>query len=519
MARGTKPKGFPYPVQKELGPFVGVRDRVDPFAVDPTYLSYARNIYPDSPTGGAWRTRPAIPRLNLAAPLGTAGARAGQCVFQHTALDGTEYTVCFGGGKMYRYDWSTGLFTDKTPGGIVISQTSRIYCVTFADYMMVHDGVNRPWKYNWATSTASYLTDLAYALYGPWAVYYAKLFAIKNSERNKIVWSEELDPDTGYENVLYLNRWTLGQTDQEGLEGLAATNAALYYFRPTSIGTITGAVTSDFQSQGTRDGVSTDVGTRSPASIYTYDDSIWFVDTFLRQYRIAPGDQVLPLWPDAWKTYETAELTRPEQVISAHAPGMGLLLTTLPLAAQKANNFASPSNIMVFTAAGNWCGTWAQGLSAQTPVYAMGVVKNLEKAERLMFLDNAGLATLMDSPLSATLQDSNEAIFVRAVLPGVGESGAVELEFDELSVVHRPINLFVGGNPPLAGLITTTDGNGFESLPYPVSFRGVTRVGLAETTTWLEILLQTQTAIGRFYLFSAMVTARAIGPAVYQGGV
>lgn len=503
---------LPYAVERDLGPFVGARDAVDPYDADSEYLAAAYNIFPDGPSGGAWRTRPALTRLNSVA-LGTASSRVGQAIWQHTALDGTEYTLAFVGGKFYKYDWSTNLFADITPAGVSINNVNRIYAITFNDLLIVHDGANRPWKYNLATNTASYLTDLPYALYGPWAVYYAKLFAIKNTARNMLVWSEELNPDVGFENVLYLNRWTLGQTDQEGLEGIAATNAALYYFRPNSIGTITGAVTDDFQSAGTRDGVSTDVGTRSPASIYTFDDSIWFVDTFLRQYRIAPGDQLQPLWPDAWQTYQGAALTLSQAVITAHVPGLGVLLTALPTEFQRVNNYGTPSYLMAFGVAGSWFGRWAQGAASEVVVGAMGVVKNANKQEQLLVLDNAGFAYLMELPTSTVTTDTVAPILARADLPVVtGDRPTHLVEFDRLSLLTRGPGA-IGATAKQAGVacqMLATDNAGYLSPELPFALRENVNLGLDLSARWVRLQVQTRSAEGRFSLHSAHVSARAV---------
>jgi hypothetical protein len=497
----------------ELGPFTGVKDVIDPFDAGSDYLAEARNLYPDAPEGGAWRLRPAWQQLmEVAQVLGAPADRVGQCVFQHTALDGTEYTVTFAGGKMYLYHWDSNWFENITPAGISIHHTNRIYCVTFADYLVVHDGANRPWKYAFPTATASYLTDINYALYGPWAVYYAKLFAIKNSARNTLIWSEELDPNTGYENVLYLNRWILGQTEQEGLEGIVATNAALYYFRPTSIGSITGAVTEDFQSTGTRDGVTTDVGTRSPSSLMLYDDSIWFVDSLLlRQYRITPGDQVEALWANAWKTYELSSSTEPELVSSVPIPGLRMVGSTLPRESQRIAGFSRPSWMMMYGANGAYFGVWSQGPTANVAVRAAGIVKDANKQERLLTIDNNGFCYLLDTLLSAAIADyvapsnhgtvlsgAQTAIPVFLSFPPAQSDGA-EVEWDTCTIFTRSGDIIAPGAPlptKRAGFpVVELEQRDAQQQAYPslpVQLRPKTTVGLDATTSQLTIKLLLQ---------------------------
>lgn len=88
--------------------------------------------------------RPPFALLQAGGVLGTVGGRHGQRSFAHYALDGTVYRFEFIGGRIYRWDGNV-TFTDVTPIGITISATARIYCATFADKLIVHDGTNKPW--------------------------------------------------------------------------------------------------------------------------------------------------------------------------------------------------------------------------------------------------------------------------------------------------------------------------------------------------------------------------------------
>ncbi|MGI9079132.1 MAG: hypothetical protein ACR2G6_17650 [Gemmatimonadaceae bacterium] len=271
-------------------------------------LAGALNCYRDSATEGVWRTRPGLNKL-AALQLGTASARVGQAVFQATRLDGSEFSFLFVGGKMYEYLWPTVEYVDRTPSagstapvGFTIHPTNRIYCVMFADYMIVSDGANRPWKYDPQTRIATYLTDVAFVLFGPPWVYYSKLFGIKALERNVLVWSEELAPDIGYENALYNNRWILGQTSQDPLEVGYGTNTQIYLFRNVTALGISGAVTEEFQTQGTADDYPTGIAKNAGASLIKDEGDLFFLDTLFRPTKIGPGDQFLPLWQSIWDT-------------------------------------------------------------------------------------------------------------------------------------------------------------------------------------------------------------------------
>lgn len=239
--------------------------------------------------------------------LTTDGHRTPQCIYQHTRLDGTSDPFVFCGGRMYRWnaDTVTPVFTDITPVAVSISTTARIFCTSIANLLIVSDGVNRPWTWDQATGTATYIQyDTAHSMwnaYGPPRVYGAKLFFIVNtvngaSQRTDIAWSEESSPATGYFQDGFDNTWTLTQTNADGLYCLMATNSALYYFRRGSIGAIYGAVASDFRTSATQDSVSLTVGTTNPASVIQAGDYIWWADSLGRPHRMRPGGSVEEVW-------------------------------------------------------------------------------------------------------------------------------------------------------------------------------------------------------------------------------
>jgi hypothetical protein len=270
----------------------------------------AVNMYCPAPHLRApWRSRPNVTRVG-SFQLGSGSTRDGQCVFDHTRPDGTNDPLMFAGGKMYVWNGSISApsVTDITPGAVTIATTGRIYCATFGGLLIVTDGVNTPWTYDPDTATAT-LIDLdgsgtAWTAFGPPVVYGGKVFFIlatlgATTYRSRIVWSEEADPSIGYMQVTagntYTNFWTLTQTSSDPLICLAATNAALYYFRASSIGQITGLVNAAFATTATHDSVSQTIGSTAPATIVQVDEDIYFLDIQSRQWRIKNG-ALDPLW-------------------------------------------------------------------------------------------------------------------------------------------------------------------------------------------------------------------------------
>lgn len=162
---------------------------------------------------------------------------------------------------------------------ITTAATTHNWCV-FNNTIVFSDGTNTPWTWD-GTAGAGGLTKLTNApvAYGRPTVYYAKLFFIKNTARDTIVWSEEAAANTGYEAGGYSNVWKLGQTGTAPLFALMGTNDGLYYFRERAIGVIRGAVNADFVTSGVHDAVSRSVGTMSPRGVAVSTDGLWFADS------------------------------------------------------------------------------------------------------------------------------------------------------------------------------------------------------------------------------------------------
>lgn len=278
--------------------FTGMRDSLDPSTADPRRALLLANVYPvDTHLGAAVVGRPGF--QTMGAQGGSGGARRVQKIYQFTKLNGTEYTVRFVGGKMYTFDWALRTWSEVALVGVSLSTTEKVRCVTFANTLVVSDGVNRPWT--WDGTTFTDLTNAPVA-YGAPTVYYAKLFFIKNTERNTIVWSEEADATTGYEASGFNNAWTLGQTDQEAIVAIQGTNEALYYWRARSAGAISGAVNADFVNSGTRENVSNNIGTASPDGIVIHEQAIYFLSADGYPYKLQIGGSLVPLWADVRET-------------------------------------------------------------------------------------------------------------------------------------------------------------------------------------------------------------------------
>src|SRR6266850_1462995 len=264
-------QGFSADAQRPA--IVGCRTTFDPTTVDPTLVNALANMYCRDPlVGGGVVGRPGC--NTLGAQLGAGGLRTFQHLVQFTRQDGTEYTIGWCGGKMYTLNWGTRVWTEIVHG-MAVSTSARIYSCVLADQIIFSDGVNTPFM--WSGAAFTVLANCP-ALYGQPRIHYAKVFGIKAAKRNTIVWSEENDPTIGYEAGIYNNGWELVQTRAEGLHALFATNEALYYFRERSIGAIRGEVTPDFRSDGTREGVSEDIGTVSPGCVFSFGTDIYFPD-------------------------------------------------------------------------------------------------------------------------------------------------------------------------------------------------------------------------------------------------
>lgn len=124
-------------------------------------LTGAVNGYLSDPANGSpFYQRPAIVPLNASAAVGTSVA---QCVYEHEALSGTRYIFLFCDGKVYRANSAAmAAFTDVTPANVIIATTGKIACTSLNDFLIVSDGVNKPWKGSSLSSTPIVAATLEY---------------------------------------------------------------------------------------------------------------------------------------------------------------------------------------------------------------------------------------------------------------------------------------------------------------------------------------------------------------------
>lgn len=404
----TRSKAYSAPRRGKIvtwGPLIGLRDALDPqISSDPKRAFVIENMYPlelDKPS--AFVGRPGFDQAG--SQLGAANKRAGQLVCQFTKKDGTEYTVGIVGGQgIYTYNWSTEAWSqvvtvaNLTTASITLSETARCYAVTFADKLVISDGVNKPFAWD-GTAGAGGLTSLTAASvwYGQPTVYYNKIIAIQNADRTVIEWSEENDPTIGYETAPYSNAWQLIQTATGRLFRVEGTNDALYFFREGSIGKITGAVTPDFQSDGTREGVDETVGTRSPSGAVSRDGRVFFLSDRGRPYSIVPGQVgAEPHWEDIHETLRSVDTASAQlaEAITIYDPSTQLVLFGITERGQ-----SDPSAIIAFNPVLNVPVSVWRGNTFQ----ALAVVKNADGVPVLMHLSADGYAYDHGIPLTGSL--------------------------------------------------------------------------------------------------------------------
>jgi len=289
-----------------------MRDAPEPTAGVPTLALYVGNMgRVPGPLGAGLTSRPGFSAMGTAATaLGSVGVRTAQALLTWTNASGVRVTTAIVGGKIYGYTWTTSTWTEVVTAGnlttatITLSATARVALVPFADGLVVSDGTNTPFWWD-GTAGATGLTKMtnAPAFYGPPTVYYSKLIGIKASARNTFVWSEEGDPNLGYEAGGYNNGWDNPGGYSDPLTSVIATNDALYLFRERNSIAVTGAIAADFATAGTRSNLSEDVGTLSPWATYATAQGILVVDADAQPWLMRLGmAEPAPLWGDCRQT-------------------------------------------------------------------------------------------------------------------------------------------------------------------------------------------------------------------------
>jgi hypothetical protein len=271
------------PTTFEFGPFKGMR-YTEALPPSKDYAFHAKDMILQE-DGQYWRRpcfdAPRQPNFNQSAVQG---------VFAFNLVT-AGLAVAVVNGEIWTTDGVTGWTkqvtqANLTTAAITLSTSAQVYGCQFGNKYIFNDGINQPFAWD-GTAGAGGLTKLTNAptkCFGRPTVYYAKLFFIKDvaaagADRNTMVWSEENQPNTGYEAGGFNNSWPLVQMGQGGLYALLGLNDGLYYFRRTSIGVVRGAVNTDFRAAGVHDDVSLEHGTTSPRGVSYYKGRIWFVDT------------------------------------------------------------------------------------------------------------------------------------------------------------------------------------------------------------------------------------------------
>lgn len=295
-------------VRYTSGPWIGMRDTVTSAAALQSLALAIHNMAPERPEAGSGLlTRPGYGTLaGLSAP-GT------YCrgMYQFDRRSGARYSVWFYDQKMFVLTDSA--FTQVTlSGGAAIAAVNLasatapflVHAVTYNDQLVVSDGVNKPWMWDGATFTV--LTNAPVA-YGRPTVYYAKLFMVKDTERGTLVWSEENDATSGYEAGGYNNAWTLQNTSSGTLGAILGINEGLYYWRSSGgFDAVRGAVSTDFSTSGTEDGIDRHLGSASSAATLHHGGAIWFVDQFGHPQRHLIGTrgvQEPQVWQDGARSW------------------------------------------------------------------------------------------------------------------------------------------------------------------------------------------------------------------------
>ena len=163
--------------------------------------------------------------------------------------------------------------------------------IALNDKIIFTDGVGTPFMYDCTNETFTKLSAAPKAKRV--TVYYQKVVfgaITETGKQNRIEWSEEGQPDVGYDDTGYDNLWVFGQQDTGPVVAVEGTNDALYVFKRTSISAVRGPTEDAFTAAGTREGVSTEVGALGPYCTTIGENSvIYFMGEDRDLYALTPG--------------------------------------------------------------------------------------------------------------------------------------------------------------------------------------------------------------------------------------
>jgi hypothetical protein len=389
------------------GPGKGVLDSEDPFDDTKDGLLFwqdAVNVFiPDPGRGSGTYQRPAFALMNPSNQLGGANHQ-GQGVFHHTAADGTEYNFKAVSGRLYRSSADETAQTDVTPAGITISGAlgTRVFMLSFADKLIVSDGVNRPWYGTNLSSTPITGTQIQFDIGNSlWNAQHmteysgALVFVLKTVagvfQQSTIAWSAPNDPTQGYFNVVagisVDYTWILTQTGSTPLYAIWGTNMALLYWRDDSMGGLTGPIGPNFENSSTHDAIDFKIGTRSPASIAQIGSSIFFADTEGRPQLYRVGNPLEPLWLQMRTVVDQSRTDAPSSTAvtacSAILPALSLWIVAL-WSPVPATNLCPNMAFAFDVKTGTYVGRWIIGPGVN--IEAMGLLKDQNGASELVVI-------------------------------------------------------------------------------------------------------------------------------------
>lgn len=390
-ARGRR--SSPAPEVLPSGPFKGVKNTTDPFDDTSEYLVDAVNMYiPDAEAGSGIYARPGEVLMNPVGQLGVS-SHMGQGIY-HETFNGVDYNFECVSGKLYRVSADQTTYTDVTPVGVTITAglSSRVFMLEFAGYLIVSDGVNRPWIGSNLASTPITGTNIQYdSGNSAWCAQHmtlysgALVFVVKTiagiSHQTRIIWSAPFDPTQGYFNtvssVAVDYTWDLVQTGSAPIYAIQGTNVALFYWRDYSIGALTGPIGATFKNDATHDAIDFKIGTRAPATIALHGNTIFFCDTEGRPQMLPIGNRIVPIWKEMRSQVESArtdvatatQLTACGAVFSPLNLYVAAIWSTVPTTA------LAPATLFVFDVlTGQYVGRWIIGPGIN--IEAIGVLKD-----------------------------------------------------------------------------------------------------------------------------------------------
>lgn len=328
-----------YPIRQVLtcggpgAPWRGMRDARETSAQQPDKVLLAQNMYLGKGEGGrAYVGRPGF------APMGALLPAAAQWVESWYRPNGLVVTIAVAGGQLYRYDWTMSAWVvaissaQLVAASITLKTSGRVALVPFASGLVVSDGVNKPFYWTGADGTGLTAMTNAPVFYGrPW-VAAAKLVGINAANRLEVMWSEEAQPNLGYDQGGYNNAWELRQLGNAPLVAGIGRNGGQLLFRERSTFLILGEITTDFQTASTRSDVSDTLGTLSPWGVCATDAGVMFLDADARPHLITSGGEVQPLWADCVEQLATTLVPRNQlgRAITVEDRATGVVLIGLP---------------------------------------------------------------------------------------------------------------------------------------------------------------------------------------------